>query len=271
MAATHKNLVFVKLGGSLITAKERSHTPRPETIERLADEIASALRQKPALSILLGHGSGSFGHVPAQRYGTRHGVSGADAWRGFAEVWHEAAALNHLVLDALHRAGLPALAFPPSASVLAHEGKPATWDLGALLSSLEAGLLPVVYGDVVFDSMRGGTILSTEELFSYLAGELLPECILLAGIEPGVWRDYPARENLVDALTPTSFADLKQTVAGAQAVDVTGGMLSKVEQSLELVKRYPALEVLIFSGEQPGALLQALLGGRIGTSLHAER
>ena len=40
------NLVFLKLGGSLITDKTQASTPRIEVIERLVDEIANAKREK---------------------------------------------------------------------------------------------------------------------------------------------------------------------------------------------------------------------------------
>jgi isopentenyl phosphate kinase len=263
------NLYFLKLGGSLITDKTRPHTHRPEVIERLAVEIAGAFEHTPGMKLVLGHGSGSFGHVPAQRYGTRNGVHTPEDWRGFAEVWQEAAALNHLVMDALHAAGLPALAFPPSAAVTAIDGQVLAWDLTPLRFALQNGLLPVVYGDVVFDRARGGTILSTEDLFTYLASRLKPGRVLLAGIEPGVWADFPACTQLIPEITAERFNGLSGTLAGAQATDVTGGMAGKVQQGLEIVRLAPGLEVLIFSGEVPGLVRETLLGASPGTVIRA--
>ena len=203
---------FLKLGGSLITEKTRPHTPRPEVLARLAGEIAAAWKQaswqqaawqqQPGMRLVLGHGSGSYGHVPARRYGTRQGVRTQEEWGGFIEVWREAAALNRLVVDALGEAGLPAMAFPPSAGLTAQDGRLAAWDLSALHAAVQAGLLPVVYGDVVFDFRRGGTIFSTEDLFEILASELKPGRLLLAGLEAGVWLDYPERTRLVRADHP---------------------------------------------------------------------
>ncbi len=40
-----------------------------------------------------------------------------------------------------------------------------SWNLAPITKALRSGLIPVVYGDVVFDQDLGGTILSTEELF----------------------------------------------------------------------------------------------------------
>ncbi len=261
------NLQFLKLGGSLITDKTRSHTARMDVITRLAEEIAQVYKKNPKLRLVLGHGSGSFGHMPAKKYGTRLGVSTGTEWRGFVEVWREAAALNHIVLGALSRAGLPAVAFPPSASVIASDGEVTVWDLEPMQAALKSNLLPVVYGDVVFDRVLGGTILSTEDLFGYLAPQLDPDCILLAGLEPGVWADYPICSRLIPEINIDNFGEVLPSLGGSAATDVTGGMASKVQQNFDLVKKVPGLEVQIFSGEEPGKLARALAGERVGTVL----
>lgn len=267
--AEDSHLVFLKLGGSLITDKNRPHTPRPEVLARLASEIGAARSKHPGLRLLLGHGSGSFGHVPARQHGTRQGVHTPQEWRGFIEVWREAANLNRLVVDALAGAALPALTFPPSACVLAQDGRVAAWDISTLRDALGAGLLPVVYGDVIFDSVRGGTILSTEELFAYLAVQLRPRRILIAGVEPGVWGDYPVCTRLLPEITPSNFPSLAAALAGSAAPDVTGGMASKVQENLALVEQVHGLEVQIFSGQEPGQVAAVLGGDRAGTIIHS--
>jgi len=269
MTQSEPPLVFLKLGGSLITDKNRPHSARLEVIRRLADEIAEMWGKDTELHILLGHGSGSFGHVPARAYGTRQGVRTAKEWRGFVEVWREAIQLNRIVVDVLGEAGLPAISLPPSSSTVARDGLVETWNLTPLRRALEANLLPVIFGDVVFDSQRGGTILSTEDLFSHLAYQLRPQRILLAGIEAGVWADFPSCTRLVDEITPESWKELSTTVGGSRSTDVTGGMESKVRQSLELVENIPGLEVFIFCGETPGAIGQALTGKHLGTRIRA--
>jgi isopentenyl phosphate kinase len=264
------NIQFLKLGGSLITDKSRPQTARLDVLERLASEIAQAYHKHPDLSLVIGHGSGSFGHVPARHYGTRQGVESAEGWRGFAEVWQAAQILNRLVMDAMSAAGLPVVALSPLASVIAEDGRVARWETEPLQRALQAKLLPVIYGDVVFDRARGGTILSTEDLFGSLANLLSPRRILLAGIEEGVWEDYPACTRLVDEITPGNFATILPALGGSSGTDVTGGMASKVQLSLMLVQENPSLEVLIFSGEPPGVLEQALSGGAPGTLIRTK-
>jgi isopentenyl phosphate kinase len=122
---------------------------------------------------------------------------------------------------------------------------------------------------VVFDTSRGGTILSTEEAFTHLARELKPGRILMAGIEQGVWADFPSRNQLIDCISAQNIDEITGNLKGSSAVDVTGGMVQKVFSMLNLVRSIPSLEILIFSGNEPGNVLKALLGAKIGTTIKA--
>lgn len=258
-------LILLKLGGSLITDKTRPYSPRLDVLKRLAVEIAEARCAAPGLSLVLGHGSGSFGHTAAKKHGTRQGVHSPQGWDGFSEVWWQASQLNRYVMQSLREAGIPALALAPVSGVIAREGRVAHWNLTPLKSALCAGLLPVIYGDVVFDEARAGTILSTEDLFEHLALQLRPQRILLAGLEQAVWADFPANTRRVGTITPASFQSLAARVGSSHGADVTGGMESKVRQMLELVQKISGLQAQIFSAEIPGNLGRALAGEHLGT------
>lgn len=252
--------LFLKLGGSLITDKQIPRTVRHDVLARLAGEIALAYTSTPSLRLVLGHGSGSFGHVAARKHQTRQGVTNAAGWAGFAEVWREAAELNQIVMRYLHQAGLPAMAFPPSAGLVSADSQVVSWNIEPLKKALTAGLLPVVYGDVVFDQVRGGTIFSTEDVFSHLAGEFAPSWIGLAGLETGVWKDFPSCSELVERITPAIFPEIRAVLGGSAATDVTGGMESKVNEMLNLVTRLPGSQVFIFSGVPAGNVAGFLSG-----------
>ncbi|HET7009151.1 MAG TPA: isopentenyl phosphate kinase [Anaerolineales bacterium] len=257
-------MIFLKLGGSLITDKDKPDTARAEVLSRLAREIAEARRANPKLRLLVGHGSGSFGHVAAARQGTHRG---GQNWIGFAEVWRSANNLNRLVIDALVGAGLPALSFPPSASAIAREGVATQLAHEPIRRALDVGLLPVVQGDVAFDEVQGTTILSTEAVFVYLVPRLQPERVLLAGIEPGVYRDYPRNTRLAEIVTEADVSGL--AVAGSKATDVTGGMADKVRHALAMASALPGMDVRIFSATTPGSLASTLAGDRPGTQVVA--
>ncbi|NTV36478.1 MAG: hypothetical protein HGA53_05945, partial [Anaerolineaceae bacterium] len=138
-----------------------------------------------------------------------------------------------------------------------------------LKCALQAGLIPILFGDTVFDSARGGTILSTEEIFSLAIPFLHPSRVLIAGIEPGVWADYPKNQTIVDKITSRTYTSIKDQVLGSAAVDVTGGMFSKVEILLKMVQDFPDMECTIFSGVQPGNITKALLNKKLGTTIRS--
>ncbi|MDX1600802.1 MAG: isopentenyl phosphate kinase [Anaerolineales bacterium] len=258
-------MIFLKLGGSLITAKDQPETPRLSVLQRIADEIVSARNERGSLQLLIGHGSGSFGHTAAARHGFEKGVMAGDDWTGFSEVWGAARRLHNLVLDSLRAADLPAISIPPSASGIAEHGELTEMSAEPVRLLMEAGLIPVVYGDVVLDMNSGASIVSTEAVFAHLARALTPDRMLLAGSEAGVYADYPAREELLTELTPGQLSEFH--LEGSEATDVTGGMEDKVRRLLNLIEELPELEAWIFSGLKPGSIHAALTGSPGGTRL----
>jgi len=265
-------LIFIKLGGSLITEKAKPLTARQDVLERAAKEISQVWFQNPSLHLLIGHGSGSFGHSEAKKYNTQDGIRDPAGWMGFARVWYAANLLNRMVINALQQQGLPALAFSPLSMIISHNKRITAWNIQPLRAALDARLLPVIQGDVIFDEMLGGCILSTEDLFVHLVPYFQPQQVLLAGIEPGVWADYPVCTRLLDVISPST--DLfshhaNSSLQGSRAPDVTGGMAAKVKQSLAMIQSSSSTEVYIFSGEKEKAIENALQGKPQGTKITA--
>jgi len=252
-------LIFLKLGGSLITDKNQPQTVRADVLARLANEIAEALAARPDLQLLIGHGSGSFGHSEAAKYGTKLGVRSPEQWRQYAEVAHVAAKLNRHVMDALRAAGIPAINALPSASVVCRDSVITSMAVTPIRVAIENGLAPVIMGDVAVDEMRGGTIISTEDSFRYLAAFLRPAAILLAGIERGVLTRWPDGK-LIPLVDSANIDSIRSVLRGSHAADVTGGMENKVLEMLAQAQAMPGLSIEVFSGVEPDAVKKRLLG-----------
>lgn len=263
-------LVFIKLGGAAITDKSKPRTALPENIQQLADQISRAYQENPDLRIILGHGSGSFGHYSGQKYGTRNGVKNSQDWLGFAEVWDDARQLNELVLHAFLNARLPVIAFPPSAWIITENRKPVDSFIEPIRYTMQNHLMPVVNGDVIFDNALGGTILSTEEVFALLADEFHPDQIILASREPGVWQDFPSNTKLAASLSPSEFKASSASVHGSAGMDVTGGMAKKVTIMFEILHHHPNVRISITSGMTSTSIYDALKDKSSGTLLHSD-
>lgn len=263
------DLVFLKLGGSAITDKTREATPRLEMIRRAAREVERARSRSRDLKILLGHGSGSFGHAAAKRTG----FGAAGNWRSFAETAAAAARLNRIVTDIFLEEGSPVVSLPPSASARCRDGELESLEIGPIRAALDHGMVPLVFGDVAFDEGLGMTILSTEKIFGYLASLLGPRRIVYTGLVNGIFGAdpvvYPNAE-LIPELTPSGLAAIESGLGGAHGADVTGGMLDKVRRNLALVERSPRLDVYVI-GSDEGLIEHALLVENFaeGTWIHA--
>lgn len=260
-------LVLLKLGGSVITDKTRPFTARLEVIDRLAVEIKKALDEREGdLQLILGHGSGSFGHAVAAQFETHRGAVRPDSWLGFAEVAAAAAELNHIVLTRLRRAGVPAMRFQPSASTRTRGEQLMYFETFPVKEALNHGLVPVIYGDVSVDASQGMSIVSTEKLFDNLARELSPARIILAGRVDGVYNKDPLTSpdaELFDYIDSSNWDEVEILLGGSHGVDVTGGMLSKVRDMYRLTLAMPPMQAMIISAEAPGHVEAVLKGQNV--------
>jgi isopentenyl phosphate kinase len=266
------SLLFLKLGGSAITDKTREATACEDVICRIAREIKRACDASPALDLLIGHGSGSFGHFAAKKYG--FGERGN--WRAYAETGAAAARLNRIVADAFLTEGVPVVAMQSSASARCRDGELVNLAVEPIRTALAHNLVPLVYGDVAFDETRGMAIASTEMIFAYLAPVLKPSRIILAGIVDGVFTADPLRDpkgsaRLIREITPVNFLQIESQLRGSHGVDVTGGMVAKVKVMLALVRREPSIRVQIVSAMREGVIERVLTREDVaeGTVIHA--
>ena len=163
-----QEVILIKLGGSVITNKEVPMMVRKRALRRLVDEVNRASR-KSSKTFIIGHGAGSFAHVPALRYKTKDGFVNGESRMGMAITQDSAAKLNRIVVEDFLAAELPAVSFSFSNTLVTKKEQKQGWGGQVLEQYLEKGLLPVVYGDVIVDIQQGCTIWSTEKIFSFLA------------------------------------------------------------------------------------------------------
>lgn len=247
---------LVKFGGSLITDKTTASSYRRAVVERLAKEIQAARTTNPTIKLIIGNGSGSFGHMEAAKYGTMAGVESAEDWLGFTKVATVASEIGQYVAQTLSAADIPVFRVQPTASAIARDGVIQAMALDNIQTALAHNLVPLVHGDVAFDQVRGGTIISTETVFTYLAKNLPVERILLLGTEDGV---YDADKRTISHITSANLESYRAALGGSGGIDVTGGMLTKVMDMLTLASIRPGLQVRVMNGTVPNLLTKVLL------------
>lgn len=251
-----KELTMVKLGGSLITQKGVPFTENPAVIKRLGRELKQA-QEETGVALVVGHGGGSYPHVPAVKYRTAEGILGEESLTGIAQVQDAASRLDRIVVAAFIDLGLRAVSISPSSCMVSKKGEVSRVFLPPIKMLLEKGLIPVVYGDVVMDKEKGCAILSTERVLRSIAvgltGEYKVTKVAHCGNTDGV---YNPKGETISELNSGQFKLVKGHIRGSAGIDVTGGMLHKVEESLLLAKR--GIPCVIFNGEREGELLNVL-------------
>lgn len=261
-----EKLLFIKLGGSLITDKKRPLVAKERVVLRLAKEIKLALGNYKG-KVIVGHGSGSFGHAAASKYQTQKGIVNPKSIKGVSEVADVASRLTKIVVKAFRKAGLPVVAFAPIAFILSEKQKESRFFVEPVREALKRGVIPLVYGDVVFDKSQGFGIFSTEKVINVLAKGLSKtfkiDRIIHCGDSDGV---YDGTGKTISLITTKSFGTIKKLIGTSSATDVTGGMIHKVKESLEIARRYKT-KVLIISGKKKGNLKKAILGKPAGGTL----
>ena len=254
--------MIVKLGGSVITDKRRKFVVRRGVLRRLARELGAA-----NCPLVIVHGGGSFGHPLASKYGLAKGFRGVEQLIGFALTHRAMERLNAHVVDALHRAKIPAVSVQPSACVVVEDGRIKSAELTPLRKLLELGLVPVLYGDVVPDMGKGMSILSGDQLVAKLSRELGVKRVILGVDVNGVYTVDPKIDKkavLIEEINPSRWSSIEKRSKRGAEVDVTGGMANKVRELLKLVGF--GVEAEIVNAMRPGTLERAISGERgLGT------
>jgi isopentenyl phosphate kinase len=249
-------LTLIKWGGSLITDKTSPETPRPEILRRLAEELVAAVRERPG-TVILGHGSGSFGHVAAQRHHLRGPLEEPLQRAGVAPVQGAAHRLHRMVVEALLAAGGQPYSYPAATALVAQEGQPEAVASEALELALELGMIPVTGGDVVMDRRWGAAVCSTEAILEALIPILRRPVarILWLGETSGI---LDARGRTVPQVTADNLDAVREDLGDPRGTDVTGGINLRLGTAWRLAQR--GIPSLIAAGTEPGLLTRALAG-----------
>ncbi len=260
-----RKLILIKLGGSVITNKGKEFVSLDANIIRFAGEIRSALKLSKA-RLIVGHGAGSFAHRPASMYRTKEGLVNKKSLYGMSVTEESARYLNGIVFKHFVDQKISVYPFSPGSFIIS-DGKVYNKSyLDSIKKALEIDVVPIVYGDVVLDKKIGFTIFSTEKILSILAKEMRKDYKIKMIFVTDVDGVYDEKGNTIPIINSKNFNNLRSSIARVKGVDVTGGMLHKVEEALNLAKKI-GIHTLIINGNTKGSLRKAILGEKVRGTL----
>jgi len=167
--------------------------------------------------------------------------------------------LNRIVIDSLLNCGVKAVGIQPSSCVVTRSGRIEVFEDKPLKGILSSGMTPVLYGDVVFDLEKGFSILSGDQIVSYLAIHLNSDRIIIGTDVDGLCTEDPKRNpdaELIDRITLNELRKMIKAIGESSTVDVTKGMYGKILELIPAIKE--GVKVLIVNAKERNRVFKAL-------------
>lgn len=269
MQLSEKQAVVLKIGGSVVSDKERKEMAiNSERIKRIAAEIECLTDE---FRFYLVHGVGNAGHPPVRKYDLHYGLKKKAQLIGFTIAQNRVNVLRNELLKALEAEDVPAIEFYPSSTIVSEDMDIKTFYSEPMKRIAAKGAIPVLSGDLVADRSQGLAVCSGDALVFELARIFDAKVILFGADVDGIYSEPPDQEaaRLVETLDVAELEEVLKEAGGSSGIDVSGGMRGKIQMML----RYRSFfehggEVRVFNLATPDALQKVL---RVPTSARCTR
>lgn len=234
-------MIIIKLGGSIITNKEKPLSPRIKII----DSIAKSLKKIDEPMIIV-HGGGSYGHYWSVKYDMHTKPEKYDL-KGVSVVKNSMVELDKIILDSFLRNGLKPYCLPPTDFMSGD--KPIPKKVKEIENIAKAGLVPITFGDALWHGRKKSYILSGDRIMAIISKFLKPRLAIFVLNVDGLYSDLKSKELIYE------IGDKKARIL-ENRMDVTGGMTRKVLEAGKIAKA--GVNVFFVNGNKPERIVNAV-------------
>ncbi len=256
-------MLVLKLGGSLLTDKTQPYSLRKDVLRAASAEIKACMDQGLVQKLAIVHGVGSYGHPPVIQHKLHKGFIDPAQLLPLSRTQSKVNELRAAITSSLQDEGIPVNLFHTSSIASARKGRIASMDLDAVKGFLDIGMVPVLGGDMVYDTEMGFSVGSGDQVAAILAKELRATDLVFATDVAGVYDMDPktsSNAHLIKELSLDHLDDFSP-VNGAKP-DASGAMRGKLSALIGLERELQrGLRMSIISMMIPGRL-RDLLDGR---------
>jgi isopentenyl phosphate kinase len=264
-----KELTVLKLGGALITDKSVPYTARLDMLDAAAQEIKECMDEGLIQSLVLVQGVGSFGHPPVLEHKLHRGFQGPEQLLPLSKTQSKVAKLRTMVVEAFQNVGIPICLMYPCSMITSEKMRMTNYFLDPLKGFLNLGMVPLVGGDILIDSVMGWSVGSGDPLSVILARELDAKRLIFASDVAGIYDADPKEISTAKLFEEINLNELEktfETIRASHSSDASGvmeGKIKSISMAKELVEA--GLQISIISMMGPGHL-KALLKGDTSNS-----
>lgn len=257
-----KNLVIIKIGGSVITDKSTARGKfKKNTFAKIAREIQET-KSKKNFDLILIHGAGAYPHYLTSKYKVSQGFSGPESAFGFVHIKQEVFRLNNLIWVELFKTGMPVSTVQPSAIIFTSKGKIKSFNTKYIEELLKLGITPLLMGDDTIDTTMGINVFSGDTILSYLGKKYKANKLIFISDTEGVFDKNPKTHRnakLIKEINSKNFDSITKSMEKFNVYDSTGEMAGK----LNAINKYLKGFEIIITGEE--GIKKVLLGKKAGT------
>ena len=252
-------VVILKLGGSLLTDKNKPFSIRKEVVNMSIKQIITSKKK-----VIIIHGGGSFGHPVAKTYKISGGLNPSidNQILGLAETHDAMNNLNSHIVNVCIEERFPVITMQPSSIFLKEAGEIRMSSIKAIEIALNLGMVPILYGDIIFDNQNNFSIISGDTIILELCKNLKEykiSKVIFAIEKDGIFilaETVQGKAKLASELTPNDLNNLHLANLGSK-IDVTGGIRGKIEVIKQICDYN--IPTQIINGIIDGNILKALL------------
>jgi isopentenyl phosphate kinase len=248
----NEKLVIVKLGGSVITNKEKPLSPNLQNIRRICRELSRIIVIDKQIQLFLIHGGGSFGHYYAKKFGLGTSPVTSASPEGLARTSATMIELHSLILEELCRAGVYCATILPS-ELFQENGVNSLSGYGRkrVQAVFENHLVPITFGFVNFEGSESFIVSGDKIAISVANAFDVQKTIFIMNVD-GIFQASDLKGGIFRELDH-ELLPLESTSKG---FDVTGGVKAKISAGFEISKL--GSEVYFLNGTKSNRLYNAL-------------
>lgn len=264
---TTKNLLVLKLGGSLLTDKTTPYKLNKEVIESIVIEIKECLDLGLIESLVIVHGVGSFGHPPVLKYNLHRGFKDKDQLISMSKTQQIVNELRKTIADVFIDKNVPINLMHASSMVVGNKMVINDFTSEAIEGFLSLGMVPLIGGDMMYDTNMGFSVCGGDQIAVVLSRLLEAKSLMFATDVAGVYNHDPRSNPNAQLLKKLDANDLDQLLMKldeTSKTDASGkmrGKLLSVATVTDLIKE--GLKVAIFSMKEKDTLKKYLKGEEV--------
>ncbi len=270
-----KQIIIIKLGGSILTDKNTPYSMRNEVINSLISQISDNYQTSNQPKIIVVHGAGSFGHPIANSFSIQNGLNLniPNQTLGLTKTNQSVKKLNTKIVDGFLSRDIPVLSLTTSSVFFQENSVLKFTGFNQIGSLLDLGIIPILFGDILLHDPKNFSIISGDRVIfeicksfsSSVNAKYKINKIIFCFDKDGIIISNTEKDSKVIQNIKSKDLNLISLKKFEDSIDVTGNIKGKLEEIKKICEL--GIPVQLINGQKPNLLSKAMKNEEILSTL----